>query len=301
MSGDPDEGWNGRPASRRDLLRLGGGLALSAFLAASCGGGGGEEVAPASTTAAPPTPAPTAELALPAGPRQPNDLVYVAVNDPPQDQFVLVQYAAGLARDFFFRQLGFYLDGPLTINVANLPALELHGATFLREGDRISTVTVNVGQATWEMEAPFERAKVVAHEYFHVLQNWLRGSTDTAADPLFLVEGAAEYAGYATVIDAGLSSWNDLRHGLEERLRNDRVTLPALDRLSDDGPLALSGYQLSALAIDRLVGAAGVQPLARYALLRSREQPPTAFELVFRRSLPDFYAEIAGWRQSSGL
>lgn len=291
------------PFSRRDLLRLGGhGLALGALLLAGCGVDSEEPTASPTPPASPsPSPTPTPELVLPAGPDEANELVFEAINDPPQDSFVLVQHAATIARDFLARQLGFYLDGPVTINVANLTDLELHAATFLREGDRISTITINVGQATWSMETPAERTKVVAHEYCHAVQNWLRGSTDTSADPLFLVEGSAEYAGYATVIDAGMISWMEFRDELQDRLRRDRVTLPSLDRLSDDVPLALSGYQLAALAIDHLVGASGVKPLATYTLLRRRETPERAFEIVFERPLADFYFEFADWRRNAGL
>jgi len=288
---------------RRAALRLGGRtLALGALALAGCGRGSDEApevtaTAPPSATATPST-MPRPEVSLPDGPDEPNGTVIEVLGDPPQDQRVLVEYAATLARDYFFRQLGFYLDGPVVINVVYMPDLPVHAATFLREGATISAITINVGQRTWELETPLERAKVVAHEYFHVLQNWLRGGTDTSPDPLFLVEGAAEYAGYATVIDAGQMTIEEFRDGVLDSIRRQRVPLRPLNQLTDDGPLALTGYQLAALAVDRLVGAKGIDPLARYTLLRRTLPPPAAFEAVFGRTLEAFYIEIALWRRA---
>lgn len=283
-------------------------LTLGALALAGCARNSDEAPATPEVTATalatpPPTPAPTPdpEVSLPDGPDEPNAIRIEVLGEPPEDQRVLVDYAATLARDYFFRQLGFYLDGPVLINVLHMPDLPVHAATFLRDGARISAVTINVGQRTWEMETPLERTKVVAHEYFHVLQNWLRGSTDTTADPLFIVEGAAEYAGYMTVIDAGQMTVEEFRDGVVESIRLQRVRLAPLDRLTDDGPLALTGYQLAALAVDRLVGRQGIVPLARYTALRRTFAPPEAFEAAFGSTLQAFYRDVALWRLAVGV
>ncbi|MGE0226916.1 MAG: hypothetical protein AB7I38_13610 [Dehalococcoidia bacterium] len=311
------------PLPRRGFLRLGGrGIALGTLLLAGCGR---DEVdappasvsplsspsvtpspspptataspAPSATTA----PAPRAGVRLPEGPDEPNEINLEPIADPPQDQLVLVEYAAKLARDSFYRRLGFYLDGPVTINVVNVPELPVHAAAFLREGNRISSITVNVGQATWAIETPLDRTKVVAHEYFHVVQNWLRGGTDTSDEPLFLVEGSAEYAGYLATVDAGMLRLGELRSHLLQRLRRQRILLPALDRLLDHGPLALTGYTLAALAVERLVGPAGLDPIARYTMLVRDHPPPDAFEAAFGRPLQAFYGDFAVWRRSVGI
>lgn len=290
-----------RPRSRRDLLRLSGrGVALGALLVAGCGRDHDEATSTPAPTATP-VPTPLPEVALPAGPDEPNVITFDVIGDASEDQVVLVQYAAELARDFYFRELGFHLDGPVAINVIDSPDLPVHAATFLRDGERISSITVNVGQTAWALETPLERTKVVAHEYFHVLQNWLRASTDTSADPPFIIEGSAEYAGYATVIDAGQLTPAGFRESLIDRLRGQRIRLPALDRLTDEGPLALTSYTLFALAVDMLVATRGIAPLAKYALLRRNQPVAPSFEAAFGRSLSAFYADFAVWRRATGI
>ncbi|MGE0133881.1 MAG: hypothetical protein AB7L91_00080 [Dehalococcoidia bacterium] len=316
-----------RSLPRRGFLRLGArGVALGTLLLAGCGRDEDDSglplsaspvpslpvpqrpspsppptMTPSPTPSATSTPTPRADVRLPDGPDEPNEITLEPIADPPQDQLVLVEYAAKLARDSFYRRLGFYLDGPVSINVVNVPELPVHAAAFLREGAEISSITVNVGQATWAIETPLDRTKVVAHEYFHVVQNWLRGGTDTSDEPLFLVEGSAEYAGYLATVDGGMLRGTELRTHLLQRLRRQRILLPALDRLLDHGPLALTGYTLAALAVERLVGLAGLDPIARYTMLVADRAPPDAFEAVFGRSLQAFYGDFAVWRRSVGI
>jgi len=290
---------------RRAALRLAGRtITLGPLVLAGCAGdarrGTSPTVAAVEQSSPTPSPAPT-DVPFPDGPDEPNAIVIEVLGEPPEDQRVLVEYAAGLARDFFFRELGLYLDGPVRITVVDMPDLPVHAATFLRDGARISAITVNVGQRTWELRTPLERIKIVAHEYFHVLENWLRGSTDTSLDPMFLVEGTAEYAGYASVIDAGQLTIEEFRSDVLEAIRRQGVRLPPLDRLTGDTPFALTAYALAALAVDWLVGDRGIAPVARYTMLRRNLAPDEAFEAVFGRTLESFYLEITQWRRAVGV
>jgi hypothetical protein len=118
---------------------------------------------------------------------------------------------------------------------------------------------------------------------------------------MFLVEGAAEYAGYASVIDGGLLTTEEFRGDVLEAIRRQGVRLPPLDRLTDDTPFALTAYALAALAVDWLVGDRGIAPLARYTMLRRNLAPGEAFEAVFSRTLESFYLEITQWRRAVGV
>jgi hypothetical protein len=293
-----------RTHSRRAFLAHAG-LAAAA-LVLGCGGEGNPSTRaspPRPTAAAPsPTSIPTAGPTLPLGAEHPNDILIEGIGDVREDDMQEILHAAEAARDFYHETLALYVDGPVHIKVLNVPDVPIHAATYQREGAPISSISVNVANTTWLRESPTQRRRVVAHEYFHVIQHWL-SQEDKAPDELFfLVEGAAEYAGYATVIAEGLMTDAQVQHGLVVRARVDRPKVPPLEQLtSASAGSERAKYAVAHLAVHQLAGRSNLTPLARYFLLR-REQPPSAaFEAAFGQALDAFYSAFALWRSTQGI
>lgn len=310
-----------RTLTRRELLRLGARGALLVVAGSSLAGllacsdpdaestpATGSRQLPSPTPQPSPTPTqtpappPLPSATLPSGPDSPNEIRIETVGEVPDGAPEQLREWAETARDFYYRQLGFYIDGPVTLKVADSPSLPIHAATYRTEGERISSITINVGRAIWRLETPAERQKVVAHEYFHVIQNWLHGTSSPQPDSFFLVEGSAEYAGYAAIIDAGLMSYADFRNAMLRRLRSEPLKLPPLEQTTEDSPGGIfPKYFLSALAVDYLVGPDGVRPLAQYFALRRDAPVEPAFNAAFAGTTRTFYSSFALWRRTNGV
>jgi hypothetical protein len=236
------------------------------------------------------------------GPAAPNEIRIETVGKVPSSAPDQIRRWAEQARDFYYRALGLYVDGAVTLKVIDSTAVPIHAATYLAEGDRISSITVNVGSAAWQLESAVERHKVVAHEYFHVIQDWLHGPSYPLPEAFFLVEGAAEYAGYAAVIDAGELTHERFRSEMHARLRRLPLKLAPLDRLSSKSPGPdLPKYYLAALAVDFLVGQAKLRPLAEYFAMRRTLPVEQAFHAAFLRTLHSFYSNFSLWRSAHGV
>ena len=155
------------------------------------------------------------------------------------------------------------------------------------------------GKVIFQVITCKNRRLVLAHEYFHVLQDDL--AVDASWGPVWLTEGAAVYgeALHRAIVEQGLTA----SEGLDYRRRWEaaRVLISG-----DDSPLASFEtvdsaerlhYRLGFLAADWLAEDAGVAALAEYyKQLPESDSWQEAFEEAFGTSVADFYETFETYR-----
>lgn len=297
----PDTPLLGRLISRRRAIILGGGAVLATLGSAA----GALEVLRRSAVLDPSsllaagraTPSSTDDEPWPP-PRLgvsatvPTEFQFTVDPDISSGDVRLLRAGAVIARDFYFRTMGVYLTGRPYIH------LEGRAVTVVNElGDANgATIRIYAGHAQWPSLSDTEKIEVVCHEIFHLMQAGLSRGTQPAL--LYLVEGTAEYAGQAAVIDAGMRTFADFRAREEQTVR--RFPQPVIAKVNYDS--GFGNYPLGALAIDQLVGERGVRVLGTYfTLLGQRSNPADAFAEAFGESRVAFEERFERWRVGRGL
>ena len=222
----------------------------------------------------------------------PTEFQFTVDPDVPAGDVQLLRSGAVIARDFYFRTMGVYLTGRPYIHI------EGRAVTVVNElGDANgATIRIYAGHQQWPSLSDTQKVEVVCHEIFHLMQAGLSRGTQPAV--LYLVEGTAEYAGQAAVIDAGMRTFADFRAREEETVR--RYPQPVISKVNYDS--GFGNYPLGALAIDQLVGERGVGVLGKYfTLLGQRSSPADAFEEAFGESRVAFEDRFERWRIGRGL
>lgn len=291
------------PMSRRRVLAIGG-AALLSILGLSVGGVdvvrrsgvlGAARPAPAAVTSASTSgdadsdePWPPPPLGL--SPNAPTEFLFSVDRGVSASDERLLRDAAVLARDFYHRTFGAYLT--------NKPRVRF---TTSRAGDALGdansqSVRIYLGHPAWPRLSDADKIHVVCHEVFHLMQATL--SRGWYPYPVYLLEGAAEYAGQATVIDAGLRSRAEfLSTQLRLVRRFPQPTIGEVDAENRGG-----NYAIGALAVDQLVGARGMAPLGHYfRLLSETAGLGAAFEAAFAESRPAFEVRFERWRAENGI
>jgi hypothetical protein len=145
---------------------------------------------------------------------------------------------------------------------------------------------------TWTQST--ERKELAAHEYVHLWQYELGGSS-CMLGPRWISEGMAESLAYRSLIDAGIIPAANLDVFTKRQLRNARyVTLRSLEGAwpGDANPFAV-GY----LAVDRMLAANGALALRTFCVRVGRgEAWQSAFTAVFGQSPDAFYASFEDFR-----
>src|ERR1700682_6230586 len=145
---------------------------------------------------------------------------------------------------------------------------------------------------TWTQST--ERKELAAHEYVHLWQYELGGSS-CMLGPRWLSEGMGEALAYRSLIDAGVIPAANLDVFTKRQLRNARyVTLRSLESAwpGDANPFAV-GY----LAVDRVLARNGPLPLRDFCLRVGRgESWPSAFTSAFGQTPDAFYARFEVFR-----
>ena len=192
------------------------------------------------------------------------------------------------------------LRQPLTVYVYNSAPADKSVAGVYGPDSHIEIYTLN---SDWTRETrSVVRMKIMAHEYFHVMQSQLSGPFEKL--PIWLTEGSAEYVGYSAVIHAGLVS-------REGALSLSRLTggprsltrAPPLQGLETptQWQAALSTaeiYPLGYAAIELLLESNSESRLSEYfeGLRASRSDWRPLFERTFGRSAEAFYGEMSSAR-----
>lgn len=140
--------------------------------------------------------------------------------------------------------------------------------------------------------------QAIYHEYFHALQSTLSHTRSARGsdDPLWLIEGSAEYFEHA-MTSQELDSFR------RREIRR-REQLPALEELEQSGGATFTGgtghaYTVGVVAADYLVTTYGRERLQTdYWVALAESGWRSAFLQVFGISVDTFYADFAAYRQT---
>lgn len=168
---------------------------------------------------------------------------------------------------------------------------------------------VNMANSFWQSAGAAARAKVLSHELYHVAQNALvgppgviGGGGDTQVPrggPQWLIEGSAEYSGYAAAGAAGLLDFATTRTGELGATATTDDPLTQFDTRADVNAAPHPGaiYTIGFTAVDLLVQRRGVVALAAYwRAIGSGSSWDVAFQTVFGETVQQFYADFAAYR-----
>jgi hypothetical protein len=171
----------------------------------------------------------------------------------------------------------------------------------------VGIIFLNVGARGWTESTGPQRAKILTHEIFHIVQGHLAGAswsfgpsnTVPTAGPRWLIEGAAELAGFAGAADMGLLSLDQAR---AQQIANskyaDAVPLSTWATLDGVNAHPRAAYNLFFTAVDFLTRDKGTQSLVAYwRAIGAGKTWQDAFVTTFGRSIDSFYFEFEEYRR----
>jgi len=173
----------------------------------------------------------------------------------------------------------------------------------LTQLDGIDIITSNAewvsplaaGADTWSADA--ERKELAAHEYVHLWQGEL-GGTSCMLGPRWLSEGMAESLAYRALVADGLIGQSNLDTFTRRNLSN-ASEHPALQQLETQWPGAANPYSVAYLAVDRLLAANGPLPLRSWCEAVGRGvEWHAAFAQVFGEDTASFYSRFEAFKSA---
>ena len=313
-----------RPAPERDVeappaggglsgeAREGAGAATTAAYPATASAGGVTASAP--TAAAPPPPPPPPPLP----PLVDAPATFVLGAGVTADHQAVIKRGLAIGETYYRTSLGHGLpavtayveddhEGMAQLFAATFPA-PIAEARLIWQTATASAyarkIYVYVGSASWIARDDDTRAKILAHEAFHILQQEMAGlqrmnagaDEVPASGPRWLEEGSAEFAAFRALAVRGLIRMEDIRAQWISRTK--LTTSPLQARETTNGLFAQpEPYQVSPLAIDVLLGTRSDALLAAYyEAVGSGEAWQSAFAGAFGKSIATFYAEFEAYR-----
>ena len=146
---------------------------------------------------------------------------------------------------------------------------------------------------TWSADT--ERMELAAHEYVHVWQGEL-GGTSCMLGPRWLSEGMAESLAYRSLVGAGLIPQANMDVFTKRQLST-ASTHPALAELETQWPDSANPYSVAYLAVDRLLAANGPLPLRSWCAAVGRGvEWHSAFASAFGEDTAAFYARFESFK-----
>jgi uncharacterized protein (TIGR03437 family) len=229
-----------------------------------------------------------------------------------------IQNAVGLASSFY-QSAG--LGDPGTANIFALANSETI-VNIYADWSRVSTsaaaqvlsstaigspgaIFLYAAGSGWTGTTPALQTKIIAHEFFHVLQFKLApqgiGVPDDQAPligPRWLIEGAAEYLGYSTIAANGILSFSAARTQQLDEARKISAPLKTLETLPGIRALGpTGGYSLMFMAVDFMTAKVGLTPLgAFWASIGQGAKWQEAFQSAFGKTIDQFYLDFESYR-----
>jgi hypothetical protein len=159
-------------------------------------------------------------------------------------------------------------------------------------------VFVFTGATGWRGPATsWHLAKVTAHEYAHAWQYSIAGSRFSTVGPNWLMEGSAEFIGYAAVIQAGFVTPSEARQFALIVAKGNQLKLKDTEAHPPAAPQVNYGYVY--LALEHLLAGTNVGPLRVYfAAIGAGSDWQSAFANAFGQTSDTFYSVFAGFAAS---
>jgi hypothetical protein len=235
------------------------------------------------------------------------------------EQQAVVKGGLDIASGYFQSELGrdlppttVYLDddleGIVSLFASTAPATTADSRRIWETAAAVADprkVWVFVGSSSWS-PPDWNRAKILGHEAFHVMQFEVSGPQPhragfdevPRAGPRWLQEGSAEYIGYKAIASARLTEMSRVRD--QWKMRSKLTTSPLRSRETTRGLFSEpEPYQLSPLAVDFLVAGRSDNLLtAYYEAIGRGEEWHSAFAAVFGKSVDTFYNEFEAYRRN---
>ena len=146
---------------------------------------------------------------------------------------------------------------------------------------------------TWTADT--ERTELAAHEYVHVWQGELGGTT-CMLGPRWLSEGMAESLAYRALVADGLIPQANMDTFTKRQLMA-ATTHPPLAQLETQWPDSANPYSVAYLAVDRLLATNGNAPLRAWCTAVGRGvEWHTAFAQAFGETTDAFYARFETYK-----
>jgi hypothetical protein len=144
--------------------------------------------------------------------------------------------------------------------------------------------------------------QLMAHEYFHIVQNYTSKKTGDDQAPLWLREASAEYGSYVVIANAGLVDLNRLTKAKIERTRGILNPLSTMETLKGaEVEDTETPYSLGFVAA-RFIAANYGEPalLRKYWQVRATSATwQDAFQSAFGVSVDDFYRTFEEYRRTA--
>ncbi len=220
--------------------------------------------------------------------------------DLPETDRVLIKKGILLAQKNF---------GPLE----GFKILANHASTRLQPDDNVlaqatpGKIVVFVYSDVWRTSTEAQRVMTLVHEYYHMIQFKLSNRTrlkvfvshDLMLDPLWLVEGSAEYLAYQTTAEAGLLSYQKARLKLVRYARTEPLPLKTLETSANNEDQVMDPYVMGTLGTEYLLkNFGGLAALTHYWELTRVSNWQDAFKQAFNLSTTEFYQKFEQFRKS---
>ncbi len=143
-----------------------------------------------------------------------------------------------------------------------------------------------------ETYPPLRRQQHPVHEYFHLVQEELSGTTNPVQmGPVWMLEGTAEYFGWLALEEAGIVSSDEVRLYHMANVTHDQTIGPLMTyETGTDLYRFGSSYSLSALGVEMLVERAGISSLADFYRGLKDGSWSDSFTAAFDFTPTEFYA-----------
>jgi len=215
----------------------------------------------------------------------------------PQSDQDIIRSGIDLAQSYFLSAFSWTPTRPVTVSVraganGGISAQVINGQ-----------IIVHNGSPDWQRATPDLKRKTMVHEFFHIMQGFI-GWTSQAGNPLWLLEGTAEYVGFrAAILDRGIHSADQMRGCQQYNVANSSVRIPPLAELEGQpfynvGNQGAPVYGIAYLAAERAVQDSGLQSLTTFGLSTVGSPWQNAFQLAFGLPIGTFYEQLEQYRGS---
>ena len=216
------------------------------------------------------------------------DVAFTFADGTLSDDEAIVRSGIAYAREFFEREAGVTVEGPIAIDVRGTQQFDV--IAYSAPG----AIHIATGAMGWHYAPPLRKLQTVIHEYIHLI-HWQ--SDPAATMPLWLAEGSAEYLAWYAIDRLGLLDLATARDfwigSLQANAALTGVPLGALEQPTIDGSAFV--YEIGAFAVSELVERAGIHALFEYFAMTDVGRAD-AFAVAFGFTIGDFYAQFEAAR-----
>ncbi|MCA9855458.1 MAG: hypothetical protein KC482_18040 [Dehalococcoidia bacterium] len=231
-------------------------------------------------TPKPPTATPTA-TAIPS-------VVFTSDSDITERERALVQLGVLIGEEYANEQFGGGSRRTVFVHIA-------HAGVCISGASAIGyEICVNAASDSWVALSPdYLKLKILAHEYFHVLQHDLF----CYREPKWLFEGLAEWYGYEAIIDAGLVDRIAASTERQVELQDSPIHEPLSEQEILYAAPTRPQYALWSFAAQRLMAGNSDEEVRAFCAGRRDDLTwKESFADAFGQTVEEFYEEFEVWR-----